>query len=333
VEGLRAVLRATYANIGGTGRRLNLFTRASRKLEGSEKPDEELFLDPQSVPFIERRVSLEYFEPSLFTLPVDGRIVLTHLKESRRQFGVLNNSITGSVDWRINRHISLIPEYRIEYSNPFNVEITDGVLVSDPMPNRLHSLRLIFRVNLLDDNFSPVEGYRGNIRTELFDSRLGGDLDFVIAETTHDLFYPLYRPLAGRPIGFAMSVSAGFSGAYGDTENVPVEKRFRLGGESTVRGYAEDAILLEDRNGGLSRFFFRSEVNFPLAGSVDLLGFFDGGNVYATNAEFQPFDLRYGLGAGIRVNTPVGPVKVGWAFPLFPREEEGGRIYFGIGPI
>ncbi|TVQ80855.1 MAG: outer membrane protein assembly factor [Bradymonadales bacterium] len=334
VEGLRAVFRGTYANIGGTGRRLNLGARASRKLSARERPDPEEFLDPKRVPFIERRVSLEYFEPSIWEFPLDGRIVISHLQESRRQFGVLQNSVTGSIDWRINRHLSLTPEYRVEYSNPFNVEITEGVVASDPQPNRLHSLRTIFRANYLDDNFSPVQGYRGNVRAELFDSRLGGDLNFLMIETTQDFFYPLYRPLTRRPIGFAVSLNAGFSSAYRDTEAVPVEKRFRLGGETTVRGFAEDGILLEDRNGGKSRFFFRSELNFPLAGSLDLLAFFDGGNVYRTNKDFNPIDIRLGTGFGFRVNTPVGPLKFGYAFIIAPRPgEDSGRIYFGVGPI
>jgi outer membrane protein insertion porin family len=334
IEGVRGVFRATYANIGGTGRRLNFSSRASRKLESERFPDPALVLDPQTIPFIERRVSLEYFEPSIFSSPVDGRVVISHAKESRRQFGSLSNSITGSLDWRMTRNISLIPEYRIEYSNPFNVEIADGVIASDPAANRLHSLRTLFRFSFLDDNFSPVKGYRGNLSGEFFDSRIGGDLNFAIFDMTHEIFYPLYRPLYRRPIGFALSVNSGFANAYRDTPEVPVEKRFRLGGERTVRGFAEDAILLEDRNGGRSRFFFRSEVHLPITGSLDLLGFFDGGNVFASNSDFNPIDLRYGTGFGIRINTPVGPLKFGYAFVVAPQPDESrGRIYFDVGAI
>lgn len=334
VEGLRGVFRGTYANIGGTGRRLNLAARASRKLEEARTPNPAEFLDPEEIPFFERRISLEYFEPSILATRVDGRLVLSHSKESRRQFGVTSYAVAGSLDWRITRNISFIPEYRVEYSNPFNVEITDGIIASDPEASRLHSLRNVFRFSFLDDNFSPVSGYRGNFRGEVFDSRLGGDLNFFIFETTHDVFQPVYRPLYRRPVGLAVSLNAGFSKAYGSTEEVPVEKRFRLGGERSVRGYAEDGILLEDQNGGRSRFFFRTELNFPLTGTVDLLGFFDGGNVYAENGDFNPFDLRYGTGFGFRLNTPVGPLKFGYAFIVKPRPgEDSGRIYFDVGAI
>lgn len=342
VDGLRGVFRATYANIAGTGRRLNFYSKASRRLEGQRAPENVIGDDIETLPFIERRFTLEYFEPQIFNIPIDGRITLSHRKISRRQFSELVNSVSFSADWRINRYFDYSPEYKIEYTNPFNVtEASETVAVDDTGATRLHSLGQEIRFHWLDDNFTPTEGLRGLVKYEIFDTKLGGNLNFWLLNVKQTVFYPLTTfPGKKRPMGLAISANAGFSDAYASTPEVPVQKRFRVGGEDTVRGYPQDGIQPVDRNGdplrngGRSRFYFRSELNIPVFGGVDLLGFFDGGNIYRTNQDFDPTDLRYGVGSGIRFNTPVGPVKFGYAFVVQPRPNEDiGQIYFGVGPL
>ena len=297
--------------------------------------------DAKSTPFLERRISLEYFEPRIFGWPVDARISLTHRKESHRSFSVLDNSAALYLDWWINRHWTYSPEYQVEYSNPFNIPIAkDTLQVDDPSPKLLHSFDQTVYANYLDDKFSPQKGFRTILEADLFDSHLGGDLNFWQTTIRQDFFYPLMRFSESSSFGIALSLNAGFSDAYSNTPDIPVEKRFRVGGEASVRGYPEDSIqpVTETgeplRNGGQSMFYFQSELNIPVVGSLDLLGFFDGGNIYATNSKFDPFNLRYGVGGGIRFNTPIGPMKLGYAFIVQPRENENrGRIYFGIGPL
>ncbi|MBN8554620.1 MAG: BamA/TamA family outer membrane protein, partial [Deltaproteobacteria bacterium] len=75
-------------------------------------------------------------------------------------------------------------------------------------------------------------------------------------------------------------------------------------------------------------------LHIPLFYGIDLLGFFDGGNVYRSNRQFHPWDLRYGAGPGFQWNTPVGPLKFGYGFILGRRDGEPlGHFYFGVGPI
>lgn len=342
-DGLRGVFRGTYANMAGTGRRLSLYAKASRKLDTASTPDASNYKDGdvQSVPFIERRITLEYFEPSFLGTGIDGRIAIAHRKEERRDFSVLSNSAAFVLDARLDRHWTLSPEYRIEYSNPFNVALAaETQTIDDAEPSRFNSVGAQLFGSYLDDLFSPQRGLRTSLRFDLFDERLGGNLNFWIATAKQDFFLPVLRFKKSKSLGFALSLNAGLSGSYQDTAEVPVEKRFRVGGEGSVRGYPEDSIQPLDargeplRNGGGSTFFFRSELNIPIYGGFDLLGFFDGGNIYKTNFDFNPADLRYGAGAGIRFNTPVGPLKFGYAFILGRKPgEQVGQIYFGVGPI
>jgi outer membrane translocation and assembly module TamA len=45
-------------------------------------------------------------------------------------------------------------------------------------------------------------------------------------------------------------------------------------------------------------------------------------------------DYRYGVGLGIRYNTPIGPIRLDWGYPLKPDgESSGGRLYLSLGQI
>jgi outer membrane translocation and assembly module TamA len=46
-------------------------------------------------------------------------------------------------------------------------------------------------------------------------------------------------------------------------------------------------------------------------------------------------DFRYGIGLGIRYNTPIGPIRVDFGYPLKPDiyTDENGTFYFSLGQI
>lgn len=338
VDGIRATLRATYANIGGTGRRLSFVAKASRRLEESKTPIDVVGGDAEAKPFIERRLILEYLEPAVFRMPLDFRLTFSHRKESEDDLDQVSNSITGAFDYRISRHWTYTPEYRVEISDPFNVKLTSTI--EDTSQKRLHSLNQTLRLSYLDENFNPLEGVRNILNFELYDRRLGGTREFWILTNKTEVFIPLFNWLTPRDINFSFAINSGFSLPFGRTSEIPVEKRFRVGGERSVRGYSEGGIEPPQRNGealvngGQSLFFFRTELAFPVFGSVDLLGFLDGGNIYARNSDFNPFDLRYGAGLGFRFNTLFGPLKMGYAVKLDRQiNEKFGQIYFGVGTL
>jgi len=190
----------------------------------------------------------------------------------------------------------------------------------------------------LDDNFNPIRGYRTRFFGALFHSALGGDRNFWQTTLKQDFYYPIWQFQKSRTLGFAVSGNVGFSDLMNPTSEVPVQKRFYLGGENSVRGFEDQAINPRGQVGGRSYFYFQSELNIPIFSGVDLLGFFDGGNLYAENTRWRPWGLRWGGGGGLRWNTPVGPLKIGYGFNLSRHRIDGkiepvGAFYFGVGVI
>jgi outer membrane protein insertion porin family len=134
-------------------------------------------------------------------------------------------------------------------------------------------------------------------------------------------------------------------------------RAFFLGGFDTIRGYFQDSMMPQDnadmiKGGGIDPntvvrsadafVLVRGEMRFPIFGSLQGGVFTDLGNLWSdpyhhrTNASgsVNPFALRPSAGAGIRYNTPVGPLALDYGILLIRRtwlDEPFGTLHFSIG--
>jgi len=76
-----------------------------------------------------------------------------------------------------------------------------------------------------------------------------------------------------------------------------------------------------------------AEITFPvyeklIKGAV----FFDTGNVWADFGDFFDGGLKSGAGIGVRVKTPIGPLKLDWGYPLNDNHDDKkeGQFYFSV---
>ena len=140
---------------------------------------------------------------------------------------------------------------------------------------------------------------------------------------------------------FAVSTRLGFIQDLDPPAGVPLSERFTAGGESSQRGFKLDLLgttcadprdggsdcvrtLVKLPNdgvaplGGRGLFLFNSEYRFPIAGPIGAAVFADAGNVY-DESRIRFNKLRYGLGAGLRYLSPVGPVRLDIGYNLHRR--------------
>jgi outer membrane protein insertion porin family len=149
---------------------------------------------------------------------------------------------------------------------------------------------------------------------------LGGDNRYykIVGESTWH--YPLPFGLTGFVRG-RFGFGAGYAGS-----DVPASERFFLGGPTTVRGFDFRDIGPQDLDGnplgGTSFVQFNLEIGRSFARLLRLVVFLDAGNVYDSDNEFDLGELRRAAGFGIRIITPVGPVRLDWGFKLDRRPGE-----------
>ena len=126
---------------------------------------------------------------------------------------------------------------------------------------------------------------------------------------------------------------------FGKTDELPVNKRFFLGGRTTVRGYERDQIGPKGEDGtvigGDLMANFKVELRFPIKGDFGGALFWDAGQVWRSDAaSIDLGDLRSAAGFGLRYRTPVGPVSIDVGFKLDRKEgEDLSKWHFTIGNV
>ena len=162
-----------------------------------------------------------------------------------------------------------------------------------------------------DNIYDPHEGKRISYSLE-HAGFMGGDFDFT--KFTADWRY--YFRAGGESV-WALNLGAGY--AEGD---MPLSQRFRMGGSDTLRGYEDDQFR------GNSMLKATLEYRFPIVKKVQGVLFSDNG--YAWDKRHQDdFDLgliKNSVGMGLRINSPLGPVKLDYGFG-----DDGGKFHFSFG--
>ena len=162
-----------------------------------------------------------------------------------------------------------------------------------------------------DNVYDPHEGKRISYSIE-HAGFMGGDFDFT--KFTADYRY-YYR--AGGESVWALNLGAGY--ADGD---MPLSQRFSMGGSDTLRGYEDDQFR------GNSMVKATLEYRFPIVKKVQGVLFTDNG--YAWDNRFEDeFDfglIKNSFGVGLRINSPLGPVKLDYGYG-----DDGGKFHFSFG--
>ncbi|MCA9581492.1 MAG: outer membrane protein assembly factor BamA, partial [Myxococcales bacterium] len=224
------------------------------------------------------------------------------------------------------------------------------------------SLRPSLSWDTRNNRITPTEGVFSTISTEVADQFLGSDNVFI----RNRAFFRFYKGIWG-PFVFKTNLEWGLITSRLE-QGVPNFERFRLGGIFNLRGFPLNSLgpranipLGRDPNatppdigvaiGGNMQFFYNAEIEFDIVEVVGIKGvvFTDGGNAWNMegqftqpaalgdsttdpNGRFNPFDLRYSWGFGIRWISPLGPLRFEWGLPFDPRPwEDAIRFDFTIG--
>jgi len=131
---------------------------------------------------------------------------------------------------------------------------------------------------------------------------------------------------------------------WGSTgSGTPDALRFSIGGAETLRGYEYGKFE------GFNKFHATVENRTQINKTLQFVTFFDIGNAWQKStvvggrkintpdrhnaSNFA--DLKKGVGVGIRLNTPIGPLRFDYGWPLDPEEKggqkTGGKFYFSFG--
>lgn len=134
---------------------------------------------------------------------------------------------------------------------------------------------------------------------------------------------------------------SGVAQAYGSTDKVPFYDRYYLGGLNSMRGYRYRGVSprenggIESREpiGGDTYWFASAEYSIPIIERLRFAVFYDVGNVMANPWSYNFSDLNDNWGLGLRLNLPIGPLRLDYGIPInHDKYNSGsGRFQFSVG--
>jgi len=183
-------------------------------------------------------------------------------------------------------------------------------------PSSVRSLSLAATTDTRDNRYNPRTGSYRQVSAEFAGIFGGVDFNKYSAD-----FRRYFRVSADSVI--AMRILGGT--VSGDA---PYLEQFLIGGGETLRGYRSD------RFAGARMVVLNTEYRFPVTENLLGVVFVDVGDAWGGSLVDDPlvvglgdasFDAQLGYGAGIRVRTPIGPLRLDLGF-----SEEGTETHFGL---
>jgi outer membrane protein insertion porin family len=314
-EHLRGFLEVTHRNLFGTGRRINLRGEASS---------------------IERKYALNYKEPWLFSMVMDGRAGLVYQFEKQVAFDKRTIGGNLGIDKSFTERTKASLQYLYEQNECEDIEDVAVLTPEDQQRITIGSINPSVVRDSRDDPFDPTSGSVNGIIIKDSSKILGSETQFVKVTVQSSWYRPVSKWLV-----LALSSRAGIAQKFGETEAIHCSERFFLGGRSTIRGYSLNTVGVPGQTlilpklkptGGNAMFLVNGELRFRLLKRVGVVLFLDGGNVWLEYPDMQLSDFKYSTGAGIRFNTPVGPLRLDWGYKLEPEVGESqSEWHFTLG--
>ena len=207
-----------------------------------------------------------------------------------------------------------------------------------------------------DSVFLTTRGNKSELTAEL--AGLGGNVDVYKLNARSSVYFPFFDNHVLQLLG-----AAGVVQAYGATadenktvtetptgsqtnivgtvnrtvDNVPIFDRYFLGGANTLRGFGFRKVGPKDIHGepiGGNMFYnATAEYTYPIIERVRGAIFFDIGEVEQNAYSFRLGDFKSDAGIGVRLNLPIGPLRLDYGYPIMTDRETGrsGKIQFSVG--
>ncbi len=277
------------------------------------------------------------------------------------------HAFVGSLSWELEQNnISLFNAASLQAYLATPAGMMQQRLLRAPQgQSAIASARLTGTLDLRDSPFTPTTGFYASLTAEYAHT--------VATERPEDFshFFKVSLTMSGYvPIAtgwvLALQVRGGRVYHLESNSRVYPNRAYYLGGVDTMRGFLQDQVIPQDQADVLQRaiylggadqllhpgipaqvldpssivrtgdFFYllRAELRFPISGDVQGGLFTDIGNVWAVWETVDLLRLRYTVGAGIRLATPVGPIALDYGINLSRNEAIGepfGAFHFSIG--
>jgi outer membrane protein insertion porin family len=278
--------------------------------------------------------TIGFTEPWLFDRPLAAGFDIFNTRRILPDYTV--NSLGGDIrlGHPIGEYSRWNAMYRVSQDRISDVnELGSPELLSQEGTHLTSLIGLSLSRDTRDNIFDPTRGSTVSIGLDF--AGVGFGVRFVRSVFTTTYFQPMpwldhvlsFRHMAGYSVGW-------------DDDPVPLFERFYLGGSNSLRQFKSLQVSPRDssgtRIGGNSELLGTIEYQIPLFFGIKAAIFYDVGNVWgpdiAGGTKIDLTDVRHGVGAGFRWNSPFGPIRVDYGIKLDRKDGESlGNFNFSAG--
>ena len=226
-------------------------------------------------------------------------------------------------------------KYQLEQIELYNFDDAASNTLKQEAGNRSKSaVTLALVYDTRDNVFLTRRGERVEFSTEVAGGPLLGQTDIYNFKIEGQKFFALPYDMI-----IMIGGATGVVDKYDDTQRVPIFDRFFVGGSRSVRGFDNRQVGPKDENGepiGGNTFGYANlELTYPIIDRVRGAVFVDTGFVSQKPYDWGdiPNDLSVGAGVGLRLNLPIGPLRLDFGVPLIHDKWTGGsgKFAFDVG--
>jgi outer membrane protein insertion porin family len=307
-ELLRGAARFENRNVLGTGHRFALEAKGSFRSYGG---------------------SAEYLNPFFFDDRISHSAKGFYEHRQNPSFVETQYGADTGLSFRLSEIFRTAVYYQLKESNVPDAD--PGVppeLIQDVfLSSIIVSGALDYRNSIVD----PDRGSTHRVTVEYSGEPLGSELDFLRYGFSTSWVFPLVRG-----VRLIAAARFGFIDRMADTDVIPIQERYFLGGESTIRSFRQDEAgpkVNGDPIGGEAFTCYNVELRFPLLVLEELHGaaFFDAGTLNENAGDIGDGPYFLGVGGGIRYNTPIGPLRFDVGWNPDPEDEPSVALHFALG--
>ncbi len=185
-----------------------------------------------------------------------------------------------------------------------------GMTVTGTGADNLVQLTGTMSFDTRDLVMNPHDGWFANLAL----TPAVGDAMFFKATGMANRYVPITKDLT-------LALGSRFGTVQGGT---PIYERFFGAGMDVIRGWPEDGSLQ-----GSNMWMNSAELRFPIYDPVAGVAFFDLGTFWSQKPLPGLEDFRYGFGLGMRLNTPLGALRIDYGVRSVA--PFAGQFHFNIG--
>lgn len=271
------------------------------------------------------RYSVSFTEPSLLDTFLSAGV---DLYDWEKEYSSFTKDATGGklrFGYPFGAWSNLYFSYMYEDATVTDIDDNASLVVKDQEGRHVKGSILVSPTrDTTDHPFLPTKGSVNTLSVEYASSFLGGDSEFLSVVGESGWYTPLFWKFVGHIRG-----KGGVIAVTEDEEDIPIYERFFLGGINSIRAFDFADVGPKDPAtgdviGGLKFGLVNLELLFPIVEKMGIRGlvFFDAGNAFADDEDFDVSEFRTAAGLGVRWNSPMGPLRIEWGYNLDPEPGE-----------